>query len=146
MLGACAYSDWACKCEAQKTIVSCFNTCPGDETRAAQEGQVKVFCNASKPASSSSSAAKKAKSSAVNKSSENADSAKPTASVEDSGKKVAKGKPLVTQNPTSGEDEVKAAKPKDVKGDDDGTVASGAAAVKASVAVLAVGCAALALF
>ncbi|KAJ2782971.1 hypothetical protein GGI15_002746 [Coemansia interrupta] len=43
---ACAYSDWACKCQAQKAVVMCYNNCPGHDARAAQEGQVTVFCNA----------------------------------------------------------------------------------------------------
>ncbi|KAJ1643877.1 Phospholipase D1 [Coemansia asiatica] len=43
---ACSYSDWACKCQAQKALVQCYNNCPGDDARAAQEGQVTVYCNA----------------------------------------------------------------------------------------------------
>ncbi|KAJ2053885.1 hypothetical protein H4S04_000388 [Coemansia sp. S16] len=38
--------DWGCKCAAQRTIASCFNNCPDDDGRIAQEGQVKVYCNA----------------------------------------------------------------------------------------------------
>ncbi|KAJ1808337.1 hypothetical protein LPJ56_004727 [Coemansia sp. RSA 2599] len=69
---ACSYSDWACKCQAQKALVQCYNNCPGDDARAAQEGQVTVYCNAAMreeeqkssslaKASSSSSATGKAK-------------------------------------------------------------------------------------
>ncbi|KAJ1882197.1 hypothetical protein H4R99_001512 [Coemansia sp. RSA 1722] len=43
---ACSYSDWACKCQAQKALVQCYNNCPGDDARASQEGQVTVYCNA----------------------------------------------------------------------------------------------------
>ncbi|KAJ2863139.1 hypothetical protein GGH94_003803 [Coemansia aciculifera] len=46
MFNSCAYSDWGCKCAAQRTIASCFNNCPDDDGRVAQEGQVKVYCNA----------------------------------------------------------------------------------------------------
>ncbi|KAJ2067244.1 hypothetical protein IW146_001034 [Coemansia sp. RSA 922] len=46
MFNSCAYSDWGCKCAAQRTIASCFNNCPDDDGRIAQEGQVKVYCNA----------------------------------------------------------------------------------------------------
>ncbi|KAJ1858357.1 hypothetical protein LPJ76_001020 [Coemansia sp. RSA 638] len=44
----CSYSDWACKCQAQQALVGCFNNCPSDQARAANEGQVTVFCNAAK--------------------------------------------------------------------------------------------------
>ncbi|KAJ2439358.1 hypothetical protein GGF42_007981 [Coemansia sp. RSA 2424] len=46
MFNTCEYSDWGCKCAAQRTIASCFNNCPDDGGRAAQEGQVTVYCNA----------------------------------------------------------------------------------------------------
>ncbi|KAJ1834049.1 hypothetical protein LPJ70_006367 [Coemansia sp. RSA 2708] len=46
VLAMCSYSDWACKCQAQQSIAGCFNNCPSDEARAANEGQVTVFCNA----------------------------------------------------------------------------------------------------
>ncbi|KAJ2831899.1 hypothetical protein GGI24_001426 [Coemansia furcata] len=46
MFNTCAYSDWGCKCAAQRTIASCFNNCPDDDGRVAQEGQIKVYCNA----------------------------------------------------------------------------------------------------
>ncbi|KAJ1989233.1 hypothetical protein GGI25_005030 [Coemansia spiralis] len=44
----CSYSDWACKCQAQKALAGCFNNCPSDDARAAHEGQITVFCNAAK--------------------------------------------------------------------------------------------------
>ncbi|KAJ2850241.1 hypothetical protein IWW36_002037 [Coemansia brasiliensis] len=49
-LAMCSYSDWACKCQAQKSIAGCFSNCPSDEARSAHEGQVTVFCNAAKRA------------------------------------------------------------------------------------------------
>ncbi|KAJ2907494.1 hypothetical protein GGI21_003833, partial [Coemansia aciculifera] len=64
MFNTCAYSDWSCKCAAQRTIASCFNNCPDDGGRAAQDGQVTVYCNAAmrveeeKSASQSQAAAK----------------------------------------------------------------------------------------
>ncbi|KAJ1746477.1 hypothetical protein LPJ78_005813 [Coemansia sp. RSA 989] len=50
VLAMCSYSDWACKCQAQKSIAGCFSNCPSDNARAAHEGQVTVFCNAAKRA------------------------------------------------------------------------------------------------
>ncbi|KAJ1760066.1 hypothetical protein LPJ77_003435 [Coemansia sp. RSA 2523] len=44
----CSYSDWACKCQAQQALVGCFNNCPSDQARAANESQVTVYCNAAK--------------------------------------------------------------------------------------------------
>ncbi|KAJ2609432.1 Phospholipase D1 [Coemansia sp. RSA 1365] len=46
VLAMCSYSDWECKCQAQKSIAGCFNNCPSDNARAANEGQIDVFCNA----------------------------------------------------------------------------------------------------
>ncbi|KAJ2554392.1 hypothetical protein EV175_002596 [Coemansia sp. RSA 1933] len=60
----CSYSDWACKCSAQKAVAGCFNNCPIDEAKSSHEGQVIVFCNAAmreeeeKARSSASSASK----------------------------------------------------------------------------------------
>ncbi|KAJ2346178.1 hypothetical protein IWW50_005513 [Coemansia erecta] len=48
VLAMCSYSDWACKCQAQQAISGCYNNCPSDQGRPAQEGQVTVFCNAAK--------------------------------------------------------------------------------------------------
>ncbi|KAJ1801006.1 hypothetical protein LPJ59_000639 [Coemansia sp. RSA 2399] len=42
----CSYSDWACKCSAQKAIAGCFNNCPMDDSKSSYEGQIIVFCNA----------------------------------------------------------------------------------------------------
>ncbi|KAI8319484.1 hypothetical protein GQ54DRAFT_299306 [Martensiomyces pterosporus] len=56
VLNTCPYSDWACKCQAQMAIASCFNNCPGDPLRPAQDGQVLVFCNAARHAEEEKSA------------------------------------------------------------------------------------------
>ncbi|KAJ2780557.1 hypothetical protein H4R18_003386 [Coemansia javaensis] len=48
MLAMCSYSDWACKCQAQRTIAGCFANCPDDGARAGHEGQVTVFCSAAR--------------------------------------------------------------------------------------------------
>ncbi|KAJ1733185.1 hypothetical protein LPJ61_001680 [Coemansia biformis] len=48
VLAMCSYSDWACKCQAQRSIAGCFLNCPSDGGRTAHEGQVIVFCNAAK--------------------------------------------------------------------------------------------------
>ncbi|KAJ1958280.1 hypothetical protein EC988_000395 [Linderina pennispora] len=152
MLGACAYSDWACKCEAQKTIVSCFNSCPGDETRTAQEGQVKVFCNASKSVSTSASAMASSSIKADKKSAET----KPTASAEDVAEhkkekekemeEMAKAKAKASIKPISGQDEAKN-KQKDARKDsDDAQMMSGADRRAASIATVAVGWAMWAMF
>ncbi|KAJ2077922.1 Phospholipase D1 [Coemansia sp. RSA 988] len=50
VLAMCSYSDWECKCQAQKGIAGCFNNCPSDNARAASEGQIDVYCGAAKRA------------------------------------------------------------------------------------------------
>ncbi|KAJ2867214.1 hypothetical protein GGI22_001117 [Coemansia erecta] len=42
----CSYSDWACKCSAQKAVAGCFNNCPMDDAKSSYESQIIVFCNA----------------------------------------------------------------------------------------------------
>ncbi|KAJ2160181.1 hypothetical protein GGF46_002443 [Coemansia sp. RSA 552] len=48
VLAMCSYSDWECKCQAQKSIAGCFGNCPSDQARPSHEGQVGVFCDAAK--------------------------------------------------------------------------------------------------
>ncbi|PIA12878.1 hypothetical protein COEREDRAFT_89997 [Coemansia reversa NRRL 1564] len=61
-LAMCSYSDWECKCQAQKSIAGCFNNCPTDNARAANEGQIDVFCNAAMRAKEEEEDKKKSKS------------------------------------------------------------------------------------
>ncbi|KAJ1898957.1 hypothetical protein LPJ66_002422 [Kickxella alabastrina] len=46
MFDQCEYSDWACKCQAQTSLVSCYNNCPDDQGRIGPEAQVALYCNA----------------------------------------------------------------------------------------------------
>lgn len=48
MLSMCSYSDWDCKCQAQKSIVQCYLNCPDDGGKAGQDGQAIIFCDAAR--------------------------------------------------------------------------------------------------
>ncbi|KAI7821264.1 hypothetical protein BX661DRAFT_200733 [Kickxella alabastrina] len=57
----CEYSDWACKCQVQTALVSCYNNCPDDQGRIGPEAQVALYCNAATRVQEAKSAASSTK-------------------------------------------------------------------------------------
>ncbi|KAJ2722349.1 Phospholipase D1 [Coemansia sp. Benny D115] len=78
MFSMCAYSDWTCKCQAQKSLASCYGNCPDDQGRSAAEGQIAVYCNAVLREEEAKSAKETSKSSSL-KMSKKSDSDDPSA-------------------------------------------------------------------
>ncbi|EME44751.1 hypothetical protein DOTSEDRAFT_129328 [Dothistroma septosporum NZE10] len=47
-LQSCAVNDWACMCEQQNNVLTCYNNCPADPRKPAAESQSVSWCGAAK--------------------------------------------------------------------------------------------------
>ncbi|KAK4610392.1 hypothetical protein CLAFUW4_13546 [Fulvia fulva] len=53
-LNSCEVNDWACMCEQQNNVLTCYNNCPSDPRKAAADSQKVSWCGAAKAANPNS--------------------------------------------------------------------------------------------
>ncbi|KAL1835689.1 hypothetical protein VTJ49DRAFT_6208 [Mycothermus thermophilus] len=78
-LNACGDQDYVCRCDNWINVLTCYNNCPNDPRKHADDGQRQIFCDyASRLVSTTTQAAAPTQTSTPAQTTENAEAADPT--------------------------------------------------------------------